>query len=152
VREFDPKAWFTRSPVARLATVTPAGVPHLVPVVFAVDWDSPADPAGKATVYTAVDAKPKTTQRLRRLTNIESNPAASVLVDHYADDWTQLWWVRADGEATVHRDGAAMQAGYRALRAKYDQYQSVSLNGPVIAIAVRRWSSWHAASAPAEPR
>jgi PPOX class probable F420-dependent enzyme len=152
VGEFDPKVWFTRSPVARLATVTPDGVPHLVPVVFAVDWDNPADPAGGATVYTAVDAKPKTTQRLRRLTNIDSNPAASVLVDHYADDWTQLWWVRADGVATVHRDGAPMQAGYRALRAKYDQYQSVSLNGPVIAIAVLRWSSWHAASAAAEPR
>ena len=30
------------------------------------------------------------------------------------------------------------------LRAKYPQYQSVSLNGPVIAVAVRRWSSWHA--------
>jgi PPOX class probable F420-dependent enzyme len=147
VGEFDPKVSFERSPVARLATVTPDGVPHLVPVVFAVDWDTQADPAGTATVYTAVDGKPKTTQQLRRLTNIESNPAASVLVDHYADDWTQLWWVRADGVATVHRDGAAMQARYQALRAKYAQYQSVSLDGPVVAITVRRWSSWHAASA-----
>ena len=145
--QFDPKVFFDRSPVARLATVTPDGVPHLVPVVFAVDWDTPDEP----TIYTAVDAKPKTTQRLRRLTNIESNPAVSVLVDHYADDWTQLWWVRADGVATVHRDGAAMAAGYRALRAKYAQYQSVSLNGPVIAIAVRRWSSWQATPAPSQP-
>jgi PPOX class probable F420-dependent enzyme len=154
VGEFDPKVRFTESPVARLATVTPDGVPHLVPVVFAVDWDSPAGTAGAAgiaTVYTAVDAKPKTTYRLRRLTNIESNPAASVLVDHYADDWTQLWWVRADGVATIHHDGAAMQSGYRLLRAKYVQYQSVPLNGPVIAIAVQRWSSWAAASAQADP-
>lgn len=115
--------------------MTPDGRPHVVPVVFAVDQD---------TIYTAVDAKPKTTQRLRRLSNIESNPQVSLLVDAYADDWTQLWWVRADGVATVHSDGAEVHTGYRLLRAKYPQYQSVSLNGPVIEVAVRRWSSWQA--------
>lgn len=59
-------------------------------------------------------------------------------------DWTQLWWVRADGVAAIHRDGEVMRAAYRLLRAKYAQYQSVPLNGPVIAIAVQRWASWHA--------
>ena len=137
--EFDPKSRFAGSPVARLATATRDAVPHLVPVVFAVG-DDPDD----ETVYTAVDAKPKTTQRLRRLANIEGNPQVSLLVDHYADDWTRLWWVRVDGLATIHRDGATMQAGYRLLRAKYAQYQSVPLDGPVIAVSVRRWSSWHA--------
>jgi PPOX class probable F420-dependent enzyme len=146
VGEFDPKVRFTQSPVARLATVTPDGIPHLVPVVFALDDDSPGD---RDVVYTAVDAKPKTTQRLRRLANIESNPQVSMLVDHYADDWTQLWWVRADGVATIHSDGEAMHTGYRLLRAKYPQYQSVRLNGPVITITVRRWTSWHALEAPA---
>ena len=90
-----------------------------------------------------MDAKPKTTQRLRRLTNIEHNPQVSLLVDHYDQDWTQLWWVRADGEAAIHREGETMQAGRDLLRAKYAQYQSVSLTGPVIAVHVRRWSSWH---------
>lgn len=138
VGEFDPRARFTRSRVARLATCTPDGHPHLVPVVFAVAAEAPD------VVYTAVDAKPKTTRRLRRLANIEANPHASLLVDHYADDWTQLWWVRADGAATIHTGGAAMETAHRLLRAKYPQYQSVPLDGPVIAIAVRRWSSWHA--------
>ncbi|MEE6135919.1 TIGR03668 family PPOX class F420-dependent oxidoreductase [Mycobacterium sp. 050128] len=133
--EFDPKVRFTQSPVARLATSSADGKPHLVPVVFAVDTD---------TVYTAIDAKPKSTQRLRRLANIASNAQVSLLVDHYADEWTQLWWVRADGEACIHTDGVALHTGYRLLRAKYPQYQSVSLNGPVIEITVRRWSSWHA--------
>ena len=133
--EFDSAVRFAQSPVARLATVTSEGVPHLVPVVFAVDQD---------LIYTAVDAKPKTTQRLRRLANIKANPQVSLIVDHYAEDWTQLWWVRADGVATVHSGDQAMHTGYRLLRAKYPQYQSVSLNGPVIAVAVRRWSSWHA--------
>jgi PPOX class probable F420-dependent enzyme len=141
VGEFDPKARFTQSPVARLATITPDGTPHLVPVVFAVDHDSRD---GDEIVYTAVDAKPKKTQRLRRLINIENNPPVSLLVDHYTDDWTQLWWVRVDGIAAVHRDGEAMHTAYRLLRAKYPQYQSVPLNGPVIAVTVRRWSSWHA--------
>ena len=135
--EFDPRASFGRSPVARLATVTPDDVPHLVPVVFALDHDA-------ETLYTAVDAKPKRTQRLRRLANIENNPQASLLVDHYCEDWSQLWWVRVDGVATIHHHGERMQTGYRLLRAKYPQYQSVVLNGPVIAVAVRRWSSWHA--------
>ncbi len=135
VVEFDPKTRFAQATVARLATVTPGGMPHLVPVVFALDDE---------VVYTAVDAKPKTTHRLRRLANIESNPQTSVLVDHYADDWAQLWWVRVDGTAVIHRDGATMHAAYDLLRAKYAQYQSVRLNGPVIAVTVRRWASWHA--------
>jgi PPOX class probable F420-dependent enzyme len=138
VSEFDPWVRFTQSPVARLATVTPSGQPHLVPVVFAVSPDN------RDMVYTAVDAKPKTTRRLRRLANIDGNPQVSLLVDEYADDWTQLWWVRVDGVATVHSDGETMAAGYRLLRAKYPQYQSVSLDGPVIAIAVRRLADWHA--------
>jgi PPOX class probable F420-dependent enzyme len=140
VGEFDPKVRFTQSPIARLATATPDGIPHLVPVVFAVA-DSRGDPD---VVYTAVDAKPKTTRRLRRLTNIERNPQVSLLVDHYDDDWAQLWWVRADGVATLHSDGEPLATGFRLLRAKYPQYQSVSLDGPVIAVAVRRWSAWHA--------
>lgn len=136
VGEFDPRARFTESPVARLGTVTPGGAPHLVPVVFAVAADG-------AVVYTAIDAKPKTTRRLRRLANIDADPRVSLLVDHYSDDWTQLWWVRADGVATIHDDGRALETGRQLLRAKYPQYQSVSLDGPVIAVAVQHWSSWH---------
>lgn len=56
---------FAGARIARLATVTAEGLPHVVPVVFAVDGD---------IVYTAVDGKPKSTTRLRRLANIERNP------------------------------------------------------------------------------
>lgn len=133
--DFDPRVRFAQAPVARLATVSPDGGPHLVPVVFALDGD---------VVYTAVDAKPKTTQRLRRLANIAGNPRVSLLADHYVDDWARLWWIRVDGIASVHHDGDALRIGLDLLRAKYDQYQSVSLNGPVIAVAVRRWRSWQA--------
>ncbi|MGO9924882.1 MAG: TIGR03668 family PPOX class F420-dependent oxidoreductase [Mycobacterium sp.] len=139
--EFDPRVRFTQSPIARLATTTRDGIPHLVPVVFAFDAGSQD---GHGVVYTAIDAKPKTTRWPRRLANIESNPEVCLLVDHYADDWTRLWWVRVDGVAAIHQDDETMNTGYRLLRAKYPQYQSVPLIGPVIAVSVRRWSSWHA--------
>jgi PPOX class probable F420-dependent enzyme len=128
-------ARFAESPVAMLATVGADGAPHLVPVVFAVQND---------VVYTAVDAKRKSTQRLRRLANIEGNPQVSMLVDHYDDDWTQLWWVRADGVAAVHYSGEEMAAGYALLRKKYVQYQRIALDGPVVTVEVQRWASWQA--------
>ena len=128
-------AMFAESPVAMLATVGADGAPHLVPVVFAVHDD---------VVYTAVDAKRKSTQRLRRLANIEANPKVSMLVDHYDDDWTQLWWVRADGIAAIHYSGEEMAAGYALLRRKYVQYQRIALDGPVVTVDVQRWASWQA--------
>jgi PPOX class probable F420-dependent enzyme len=137
--EFDAAAMFAGSPVAMLATVGPDGAPHVVPVVFAVH-----DDGEQTTVYTAVDAKRKSTQRLRRLANIEGNPRVSLLVDHYDEDWTQLWWVRADGLAEIHQRGEQMATGYALLRRKYVQYQRLALDGPVVTVAVQRWSSWRA--------
>ena len=133
--EFDAPAAFAESPEATLATVGADGAPHVVPVVFAVHDN---------VVYTAVDAKRKSTRRLRRLANIEDNPRVSLLVDHYDDDWSQLWWVRADGVAAIHQSGEEMATGYALLRRKYVQYQRIALDGPVIAVTVRRWSGWQA--------
>lgn len=133
--EPDAEVMFATAPVAVLATVGPGGSPHLVPVVFAVHG---------GIVYTAVDAKRKSTQRLRRLANIEANPQVSLLVQHYSDDWDELWWVRADGLAAVHQSGDAMAVGYGLLREKYGQYDRIALDGPVVTVELRRWSSWHA--------
>jgi PPOX class probable F420-dependent enzyme len=130
-----PAERFAAARVARLATVSADAHPHVVPIVFAVA-------EAQATIYTAVDGKPKSGRRLRRLANIEANPRVSILVDYYADDWSQLWWVRADGIATIHHSGPICERGYELLHAKYRQYQSVPLDGPVIAVAVDRWSSW----------
>ena len=133
--EFDARERFASSPVAQLATVGADGVPHLVPVVFAVSHD---------VIYTAIDAKRKSTQRLRRMANIEVNPSVSLIVDHYDDDWSQLCWVRADGTAEIHYSGEEMATGYFELRRKYVQYQRIALDGPVITVTVRRWSGWQA--------
>lgn len=127
---------FAEARVARLATTTPRGRPHLVPVVFAVV---------EGVVWSAVDAKPKSTSRLQRLTNIEAHPLVSLLVDHYDDDWTALWWVRADGDATVEPvDGADGRAAVAALLARYPQYVMQPPPGPLIRVEVSRWTSWSA--------
>ncbi len=134
--EFDAAAAFAAAPVATLGTTRDNDAPHLVPVVFAL-------PDGRSDLlYTAVDTKPKSTHRLQRLANIEHHAAVSLLVDHYDDDWTRLWWVRVDGSATIHRGGKEMATGYALLRAKYSQYRRVELDGPVVVVQIRRWSSW----------
>ena len=126
---------FGAAPVARLATVGAAGRPHIVPVTFALDGDR---------IYSAVDAKPKTTTDLRRLRNIRANPQAAVLADHYEDDWAGLWWVRADGRATILDDPAAMAPALALLADRYPQYRAQRPSGPVISIEVTRWTGWAA--------
>ncbi|GAB3872982.1 TIGR03668 family PPOX class F420-dependent oxidoreductase [Terrabacter terrigena] len=135
---------FAAARVARLATVGADGAPHLVPIVFVVRGD---------VVWSAVDHKPKSTRALRRLANIEAQPAVSLLVDHYDDDWTKLWWVRADGDATVVQVGADgpddTGAVLDALVAKYPQYATDRPGGPLVRVDVRHWSSWeHSRRAP----
>src|SRR3954469_9980607 len=88
---------FAAPRVARLATADAEGVPHVVPVVFAVDGD---------TIVVAVAHKPKRTTALQRLADVPGTPRVALLADHYADDdWDALWWVRADGSGTVHEPG-----------------------------------------------
>jgi PPOX class probable F420-dependent enzyme len=126
---------FSAAPVARLATAGRDGRPHIVPVTFALDGD---------VLYTAVDAKPKTTSRLRRLANIAENPAVALLADHYTGDWQELWWVRADGHATICEPDGIDQP-LRLLAGRYPQYRASPPAGPVIRIQVERWIGWAAA-------
>ena len=128
---------FARARVARLATADADGRPHLVPVVFAVAGD---------TVYSAVDAKPKRTQRLRRLANVTANPQVALLADHYGEDWDTLWWVRADGRGRVLAPEAAeARRAVGLLRERYAPYTERPPGGPVLAVDVARWSGWAAA-------
>ena len=118
---------------AVLSTVTAEGRPHSVPCCFVLTGD---------VVYSAVDAKPKSTLALRRLDNLAANPAACLLVDCYEDDWSQLWWIRVDGTARVLVDGDERDHALDLLAAKYHQYQETRPPGPVIAIDISDWRSW----------
>lgn len=118
-----------------LATAGEDGRPHLVPFVFALKGD---------TLYWTVDQKPKRTQDLQRLRNIQNDPRVGVLVDTYADDWSLLWWVRMDGTARILSDDDERARAVNALRGKYPQYREQPLDGPVVAIDVERWVGWTA--------
>jgi PPOX class probable F420-dependent enzyme len=124
---------FAAVTVARLATVSPGGRPHIVPVTFAVDRD---------VIYSAVDAKPKTATRLARLRNIAAEPRVAMLADHYEPDWDRLWWVRADGAATLLAGAAEMAAPLALLVARYPRYRATPPDGPVIRVQVERWTGW----------
>jgi PPOX class probable F420-dependent enzyme len=128
--------------VARLATASADASPHVVPITFALVDDT--------TLVTAVDHKPKRTTALRRLANIAANPAVAVLVDDYSEDWDALWWARADGRAHVIDAGDDPPTRDRALSAlsdRYEQYRTRQPDGPIIVIAVERWSGWSAGDA-----
>ena len=121
--------------VARLATTDPDGRPHLVPIVFALDGD---------TLYSAVDQKPKRSRTLRRIENTRVRPDVTILVDHYEEDWTRLWWIRIRGRARVLDDGDERERALGLLRAKYPQYRDEPPVGPVLAVdltEVRQWPS-----------
>lgn len=125
---------FEESDVAVLATVNLDGSPHLVPITFALTEN---------TLVTGVDHKPKRTPSLKRLANIRRNPRVSVLVQHYAPDWSTLWWARADGTATLveptdrrHRIAAEL------LAKRYVQYCEHPIGGHIIEIAIEHWAEW----------
>ncbi len=123
------------SKVARLATADAQGRPHIVPIVFALDGN---------TLYFAVDTKPKKTTDLKRLKNIAANPAVSVLADHYENDWTKLWWVRADGTASVVTGSAEAERAIDLLAHKYEQHRRERPPGPVVAVHLDRVTGWSA--------
>ena len=132
--EDEARDRFSAARVARLATADAEGRPHLVPVVFVVAAD---------TVYSAVDAKPKRTTRLRRLANVAANPHVALLADHYAEDWDALWWVRADGRGRVlEADAAEARRAVALLRARYAPYGARPPGGPVLAVCVRLAGVW----------
>ncbi len=92
-----------------------------------------------------MDQKPKRSRHLKRLSNIRLNPAVSVLVDRYDEDWSLLWWIRVDGQARVVEQGPELEAAINLLVEKYEQYTAAVPTGPVVWIEAARWSSWEAA-------
>jgi PPOX class probable F420-dependent enzyme len=119
--------------VGRLATVTADARPHIVPCCFFLH---------NQTVYSAVDGKPKSTLALRRLENLRANGSCSLLVDHYSEDWTSLWWVRIDGIGRVIDEGPEREFALGVLASKYDQYRETTPPGPVIALDIETWRMW----------
>jgi PPOX class probable F420-dependent enzyme len=121
--------------VGRLATLAPGGRLHLVPICFALDADA---------LYSAVDEKPKRSRRLQRIENVRARPEVAVLVDHYEEDWSRLWWVRLRGRGRVVERGREFELALRLLAERYDQYRQRPPPGPVLAIEIDEWRGWSA--------
>jgi len=107
----------------------------VVPIVFVLEGD---------TLYSAVDAKPKSSGRLRRIENARRRPDATVLVDHYEEEWRRLWWVRLRGRARVLDGGGEAERALDLLVDKYEQYRAQRPSFPVLAVDVVEWRSWRA--------
>jgi len=128
--------------VGRLATSDSQGRPHLVPVVFALAGDR---------VFLPIDHKPKrasSPESLRRVRNLRANARASLLVDHYEEDWRRLAWVRVDGAVELITEGPLYREAAARLKEKYPQYREHPLpaegDGLVIVLRIGALRGWRA--------
>jgi PPOX class probable F420-dependent enzyme len=122
--------------VGHLATADRRAFPHVVPVCFAI-----AD----RSLYITIDEKPKRAAdaKLKRVRNIEQNPAVAFLADRYDDDWTLLGWVLLRGRAEILAEGIEHDRAQALLRSRYPQLAAMQIGGlAVIAVRIERVTSW----------
>ena len=129
--EAEARRRFAHGRVARLATVARDGRPRVVPCCFVLAGD---------VVYSAVDEKPKSSPDLARLRDMAVHPDVTMVVDHYEEDWTAVWWARVRGRARM-AGGDEERAAIALLRSKYPQYQSHQL-ARVVAIDLTEVRGW----------
>jgi PPOX class probable F420-dependent enzyme len=100
-----------------LSTVHPERGVDPDPVVFTV--------LDRRIVVPVDTVKPKSSTRLQRLANLELDDRCSLLVDHYDDDWSQLWWVR------VHGRGRAVTPTEEVLELLASRYPAYEAHGAI---------------------
>ena len=125
-----------RAPVGHLATAGANGVPHVIPVCYALM---------DGMIYSVLDQKPKRASltRLRRVRNILANPRVSLVVDHYEENWKRLWYILISGTAELLEEGGERPAAIQVLREKYAQYRLMKIDpNPVIKITPSHVVSW----------
>jgi PPOX class probable F420-dependent enzyme len=120
-----------------LATLNRNHGPSLVPACFAIDGDRLAVPIDSV--------KPKGSTALGRIRNLERDPRATLLVEHWDPlDWSRLWWVQL---LLVRTDEAEARVARleELLRERYEQYR----DGPFIEILtfrIEKVGGWEARS------
>jgi PPOX class probable F420-dependent enzyme len=111
-----------------------------VPVAFAVDDDG--------FVGIPVDSvKPKSSSRLQRERNLEAEPRATLLVEHWdGDDWTRLWWVRAELVWQGSSANARTTSLASHLAERYVQYREQPFHH-VLVLRIESVTGWAASDA-----
>jgi len=128
-------------PVARLALRDLDDEPEALPIVFARAADA---------LWMPIDGKPKRAgASLGRLARLERAPKVMLVLDHYAEDWSALWWIRLRCEAQViHGKHPDWDAAVEALADKYPQYADVPMfrDDPLLVRYTWTGISWWSAS------
>ncbi len=100
-------------------------------------------------LYTPIDRKPKSAldwRLLRRVQNVVMNGRASVVVDTWSEDWSELRYVLLDGTADILETGVERDHAVELLEAKYQQYGRMPLGDtPVIRVTVEHRREWSGA-------
>jgi PPOX class probable F420-dependent enzyme len=120
-----------------LCTLHPERGVDAVPVAYAVD--------DHGYVGVPIDrVKPKKSLRLQRERNLEADPRAALLAEHWdAGDWSRLWWVRAELRWRANPD-ATLEADLAArLAARYPQYREQPF-ARVLVLEIVGISGWSA--------
>ncbi len=125
--------------LGHLATAGPQGDPLVVPVCLASN--------GRA-IFTPLDRKPKrlAPERLRRVRHIRANPGVALVIDHYEEDWSKLWFILIRGRASLmsRRGTRERREALALLREKYPQYRNglLSPGALIIRIVPTRLTLW----------
>ena len=128
------RGFLERQRVGHLATADENATPHVVPVCYAL---------AETSLYIAIDGKPKSGRKLRRLANIEANPQVSVVVEPYDDDWRRLGWVMLHGRGDILHAGDERERALALLCERYSQYRDMAFDGlPTIAVRIAQTTSW----------
>jgi PPOX class probable F420-dependent enzyme len=135
----DALARFTANDHGVLCTLHAERGIDAVPVVYVADDDG--------YVGVPVDrVKPKSSLRLQRIRNLEADPRATLLVEHWdRHDWSKLWWVRAElqwqGDDVADREESLATE----LASRYPQYHDRPFER-VLVLQVVTVSGWAAGS------
>ena len=137
----DARRYLEQHRVARLATASGDGQPHVIPFCYALLGNS---------IYFVIDEKPKRTLLgLKRLENIRANPQVALVVDDYSDDWAQLSYLLVRGRAVIVDDRSEYELALQQLRIRYPPYEAMSLTfdtNPMVRITPERVKLWRSAT------
>jgi hypothetical protein len=107
----------------------------VVPACFVIEAETVAIPIDRV--------KPKTSTSLQRTRNLDADPRATLLCEHWdPDDWSRLWWVRL-GLRRSEETAVTTERLEAALRRRYRQYEDQPFSGVLTfrIVAVLGWSA-----------